>query len=75
MSTMQLKGAEKLKIEYAKKHFEKLGNELLKYDVVATYEDLINKVLKWFVHHLNGIIQSSSIGSIIKIQIVINGKL
>lgn len=45
MSTMQLKGAEKLKIEYAKKHFEKLGTESLKYDVVATYEDLINNIL------------------------------
>jgi type III restriction enzyme len=46
MSTLQLKGAEKLKIEYARKHFEKLGTESLKYDVVATYEDLMNKILK-----------------------------
>ncbi len=46
MSTLQLKGAENLKIEYAKKHFEKLGTESLKYDVVATYEDLMNKILK-----------------------------
>lgn len=46
MSTMQLKGAEKLKIEYARKHFEKLGTENLKYNVVATYEDLMNKVLR-----------------------------
>ena len=46
MSTMQLKGAEKLKIEYARKHFAKLGTESLKYDVVATYEDLMNKILK-----------------------------
>ena len=46
MSTMQLKGAEKLKIEYARKHFAKLGTDKLKYDVVATYEDLMNKVLK-----------------------------
>ncbi|WP_282073955.1 DEAD/DEAH box helicase family protein [Polaribacter atrinae] len=46
MSTMQLKGAEKLKIEYARKHFAKLGAENLKYDVVETYEDLINKILK-----------------------------
>lgn len=45
MSTMQLKGAEKLKIEYAKKHFEKLGNESLTYDVIATYEDLMNNIL------------------------------
>ena len=46
MSTMQLKGAEKLKIEYARKHFAKLGTDLLKYYVVATYEDLMNKILK-----------------------------
>lgn len=46
MSTMQLKGAEKLKIEYARKHFAKLGSEKLKYDVVESYQSLINEILK-----------------------------
>jgi type III restriction enzyme len=45
MSTLQLKGAEKLKIEYARKHFAKLDTENLKYDVVETYQDLTDKVL------------------------------
>ena len=45
MSTMQLKKSEELKIAYARKHFEKLGTENIKYDVVATYEDLTNKIL------------------------------
>jgi type III restriction enzyme len=45
MSTLQLKGAEKLKIEYARKHFAKLGTDNIKYDVVATYDDLTNKIL------------------------------
>lgn len=46
MSTMQLKGAEELKIAYARKHFAKLGSENLKYDVVETYQDLTDKILK-----------------------------
>ena len=46
MSTMQLKGAEELKIAYARKHFAKLGSENLKYDVVKTYQDLTDKILK-----------------------------
>ena len=46
MSTLDLRGKEKLKIDYAKKHFEALGNDSLKYDVVDSYEELLNKVLK-----------------------------
>gem|GEM_PF-7007138 len=45
MNTMQLKETEKLKIQYAKKHFASLGHADIKYDVVTTYEDLIDKVL------------------------------
>ena len=45
MSSMQLKKAESLKIEYARKHFELLESDHVKYDVVATYEDLRQKVL------------------------------
>lgn len=44
MSTMQLKESEKLKIEYARKHFESLGHADIKYDVISTYEDLKDKV-------------------------------
>lgn len=46
MSTMQLKKSEELKIEYARKHFALLESDNLKYDVVSTYEDLMQKVLK-----------------------------
>lgn len=46
MSTLQLKGAESLKIEYARKHFARLNTGGLKYDVVKTYEDLTNKIFK-----------------------------
>lgn len=45
MSSMQLKKSESLKIEYARKHFALLENENLKYDVVSTYDDLMQKVL------------------------------
>jgi len=43
---MQLRQSEKLKIDYAKKHFEALNNADVKYDIVESYEDLINKVMK-----------------------------
>jgi type III restriction enzyme len=42
---MQLRQSEKLKIQYAKKHFDALNNADVKYDVVESYEDLMNKVL------------------------------
>lgn len=45
MSTMDLKKAEELRIEYARRHFAALNEDLLKYDVVTTYQDLMNKVL------------------------------
>lgn len=46
MSTMQLKKAEELKIDYARKHFEALGSKEVRYDVVKTYEDLMQKVMR-----------------------------
>ncbi len=46
MSTLQLKGSELQKINYAKKHFEALSSVDLKYDVVDSYEALMNKVMK-----------------------------
>ncbi len=45
MSTMQLSTLEDLKISYARKHFESLGNKDVKYDVVNTYDDLRQKVM------------------------------
>ena len=43
LKSMELKGKEKAKIEYAKKHFEKLSkltNSEIKYKVVKTFDDL-----------------------------------
>ena len=45
MESMQLREIEKKKIDYAKKHFEALGHSDIKFDVISTYDDLINKVL------------------------------
>ncbi len=42
MSSLQLKGAELAKIECAKKHFKCISNDEVKYDVVDSYESLIN---------------------------------
>ncbi len=44
MSTLQLKGAEKAKIKCAKKHFEAISNNEVKYDAVDSYEKLIELV-------------------------------
>ena len=44
LNTMQLRQSEQLKIGYARKHFESLNTKDLKYDVVESYEDLMNKV-------------------------------
>ena len=45
MDTMQLRGAEVAKIEYARKHFESLSMSNIKYDVIDSYEMLMNKVM------------------------------
>ena len=44
MSTLQLKGAELLKIDYAREHFKLLEEENVKYDVVDGYETLLDIV-------------------------------
>lgn len=44
MSTLQLKGAELLKIDYAREHFKLLNEENVKYDVVDGYETLLDIV-------------------------------
>ncbi len=46
MSTLQLKGSEGLKIDYARKHFELLADQNVKYDVVDGYETLLDMVRK-----------------------------
>ncbi len=46
MSTLQLKGSELQKINYARKHFEALSCADLKYDVVDSYESLMEKVMR-----------------------------
>ncbi len=46
MKTLQLKEIEKLKINYAKKHFEALNTANVKYDVITNYQDLMEKVVK-----------------------------
>lgn len=46
LDSLSLKGTEDLKIQYARKHFEALGGKNVNYDVVTSYDDLMNKVLK-----------------------------
>lgn len=45
MSSLGLREVEEAKIACARRHFERLNSEGIQYDVVATYEDLLNKVL------------------------------
>lgn len=44
MSTLQLKQSEELKIEYARKHFALIESEDIKYDVVDSYDTLLDIV-------------------------------
>lgn len=46
MESLQLKEIEKRKINYAKKHFDALGHKDIKYDVITTYQDLRDKVMR-----------------------------
>lgn len=43
---LQLKGAENLKIQYAKRYFECLNDEDIIYDCVNNYGELVSKILK-----------------------------
>jgi len=45
MNSMELRDVEKAKIECARKHFACLNNDNIKYDVVDSYETLMEKVL------------------------------
>ena len=42
MDSLELRDVEKAKIECAKKHFKCISNDEVKYDVVDSYESLIN---------------------------------
>ena len=46
METLQMREIEQKKIEYARKHFEALGHSDMKYDVVNSYQELLNKVMR-----------------------------
>jgi type III restriction enzyme len=46
MATLQLKGSEDLKIQYARKHFKLLEKDNIKYDVIDNYDSLVNKLMK-----------------------------
>ncbi|MDO3409898.1 DEAD/DEAH box helicase family protein [Saccharibacillus sp. CPCC 101409] len=46
MSSMDIRGVENAKIACARKHFASLNTAELRYDVVDSYEELLNKVMK-----------------------------
>lgn len=46
MSSLQLRLIEKSKIDCARKHFKAISNDSVVYDVVDSYEALLNKVMK-----------------------------
>ena len=46
MESLQLKEIEKRKINYAREHFNALGHSNIKYDVISTYQELREKVLR-----------------------------
>ena len=46
LSSLELKLIEKAKITCAKKHFKSITDEKVEYDVVNSFEELLNKVLK-----------------------------
>ena len=46
MSSIELRGVEKAKIECARKHFQAICNDEVKYDVIDSYDSLINILTK-----------------------------
>ncbi len=46
LKTLNLKGVEAAKIECARKLFEQLGEDDVRYDFVSTYDELLNKVMR-----------------------------
>lgn len=46
LSSMQLRKVEELKIHCAREHFKKISSETVKYEVVDSYDSLLNEVMK-----------------------------
>ncbi|MBD5608016.1 MAG: hypothetical protein HDQ93_04100 [Desulfovibrio sp.] len=46
LDSLELRAIESAKIACARKHFEALNSENVKYDIISSYDDLINKVLR-----------------------------
>ncbi|MBZ0181768.1 MAG: DEAD/DEAH box helicase family protein [Melioribacteraceae bacterium] len=46
LESLELRGKEEQKIDYARKHFEALGHANIKYDVITSYKDLREKVMR-----------------------------
>lgn len=46
LSSMQLRKVEELKIHCAREHFKKISNETVRYEVVDSYDSLLNEVMK-----------------------------
>jgi type III restriction enzyme len=46
MSSLELRKIEEAKIACARKHFAKIGAELVMYDKIDSYETLLNKVMR-----------------------------
>jgi type III restriction enzyme len=46
LSSMQLRKVEELKIHCAREHFKKISSETVKYEVVDSYDALLNEVMK-----------------------------
>ena len=46
LSTLNLKGAERAKVECARKLFDQLGEGDVRYDFVSTYDELMDKVMR-----------------------------
>jgi restriction endonuclease len=50
MSSLELRKIEEAKVGCARKHFTKIGAELIMYDKIDSYETLLNKVLRQSEH-------------------------
>ncbi len=46
LSTMQFRDVEKLKIHCAREHFKKISSDTVRYEVVDSYDALLNEVMK-----------------------------
>jgi len=46
MSSMQLRKIEELKIHCAREHFKKISGDTVKYEVVSSYDALLNEVMR-----------------------------